>query len=69
MWVARQGLNGPSGTLGHEPFAWIDAAIMHSQYGTVEGGWQELLALRQYVIETCFAGQSPIAPPRRGEMI
>jgi len=49
--------------------AWIDAAIMRSQYGTVEGGWQELLALRRYVIEACFTGQSPLAPPRRGEML
>ena len=49
--------------------AWLDAAIAKTVYATVEGGWEELLRLREYVVREAFGGGELGRPARRGEMM
>jgi len=44
---------------------WWDEAIRQMQWGTVPGGWEELLAMRQHVAEQVWEGEeAPEAPQR-----
>ena len=44
---------------------WWDEAIRQMQWGTVPGGWEELLKMRSHIAGKVWPGQNLPAPPRR----
>jgi len=63
VWLYRR-LQIPAST----GLVWLDAAIRRMLWGTVSGGWAELLQIREYVAHHVWPDAPLPAPPTRHEL-